>query len=304
MTETNTGIFTAPNACDYLEREACMQVEKLAPRIWTITDGVRRSIFLEGDSGVIAFDTFGTPAAARAYGQAIAQAVPEKPIKTIIYSHDHLDHAGFADDLAPGAEIIADEMCAKVISLRGAKGQLEPTRRLSGARNEIDIDGLRFTLLNPGPIHGSGNLSAWFAEDKLLFSSDTILPNARYGLMPDYHIWNFVRFMRGFLDLDWDTFVPGRYEVTDRVRFELGCDFIEAVQVESQRAFAEFVPIWVLDAMQGYVGGKLKERFGGLEGFDEHIGLIAVRIVHHYLMGGWGLEDTPDPGLVLADEVA
>ncbi len=304
MSTINTGIFTAPNAGEYLEREPDMQVQQLAGRLWTASDGLRRSIFLEGDTGVIAFDTFGTPGAARAYGKAIAQTLPEKPIHTIIYSHDHLDHAGFSDDLAPDAEIIADEMCAKVISLRGAKGQLEPTRRLSGAHNEMEIDGVSFTLLNPGPTHGSGNLSAWFAEDRLLFSSDTILPNARYGLMPDYHIWNFVRFMRSFLDLDWDTFVPGRYELTDRARFELGCDFIEAVQEESQKAFAEFVPIWVLDAMQGYVGGKLKERFGCLEGFDEHIGLIAVRIVHHYLMGGWGLEDTPEPGVVLADEVA
>jgi hypothetical protein len=24
--------------------------------------------------------------------------------------------------------------------------------------------------------------------------------------------------------------------------------------------------------------------------------------VHHYLMGGWGLEDTPDPAILLADE--
>ena len=28
-----------------------------------------------------------------------------------------------------------------------------------------------------------------------------------------------------------------------------------------------------------------------------------VRIVHHYLMGGWSLEDTPTPGILLADEV-
>ena len=68
-------------------------------------------------------DTFGTPGAARAYGRAIAQAIPEKPIRTIIYSHDHLDHAGFAADLAPDAEIIADEMCARVIEVRRAKGQ-------------------------------------------------------------------------------------------------------------------------------------------------------------------------------------
>jgi glyoxylase-like metal-dependent hydrolase (beta-lactamase superfamily II) len=304
MSELNTGIFTANNAREYLEREPEMNVERISERILTISDGVKRSLFLEGNSGVIAIDTFGTPGAARAYRKAIEATIPGKAITTIIYSHDHLDHAGFAADLAPDAEIIADEMCAKVIKLRQAKGQLAPTRVLSGIRNEVEIDGLQLTLLNPGPTHGTGNLAVYFAGEKLLFSCDTILPNARYGLMPDYHIWNFVKFMRGFLDLDWQTFVPGRFEVTDRARFEHGCDFIEAVQEEAQRAFAEFVPIWMLDAMQGYVTAKLQDRFGDLDGFHEHIGLIAVRIVHHYLMGGWGLEDTPSPDILLADQVA
>jgi len=304
MSDLNTGIFTADNAREYLEREPVMSVDQVSERMWTISDGVRRTLFLEGDSSILAFDTFGTPGAARAYRKAVEATIPGKSIATVIYSHDHLDHAGFADDFAPEAEIIADEMCARVIRLRQARGQRVPTRELSGTRHEMDIDGLQFTLLNPGPTHGTGNLSAHFAGENLLFSSDTILPNARYGLMPDYHIWNFVRYMRGFLELDWDTFVPGRYEVTNRERFVHGCDFIEAVQEESQRAFAEFVPIWVMDAMQGYLAAMLGDRFGDLDGFAEHIGLIAIRIVHHYLMGGWGLEDTPEPGFLLAEEVA
>jgi glyoxylase-like metal-dependent hydrolase (beta-lactamase superfamily II) len=304
MSDLNTGIFTADNAREYLEREPEMFVDRVSERMWTISDGVRRTLFLEGNSSIVAFDTFGTPGAALAYRKAVQATIPGKSIATVIYSHDHLDHAGYADDFAPEAEIIADEMCAKVIRLRQARGQRVPTRELSGTHHEMDIDGLQFTLLNPGPTHGTGNLGVHFAEEKLLFSSDTILPNARYGLMPDYHIWNFVKYMRGFLELDWDTFIPGRYEVTNRERFVHGCDFIEAVQEETQRAFAEFVPIWVMEAMQGYTAAKLGDRFGDLDGFAEHIGLIATRIVHHYLMGGWSLEDTPEPGILLADEVA
>lgn len=299
----NMGLFTNEDAQAYLAREPEMTVEQLSDRLWSISDGVYRTIFLEGDTSVVAFDTFGTPGKARAYARAIENATSGKPIGTIIYSHDHLDHAGFADDLAPEAEVIADEMCAKVVSLRQAQGQTQPTRTVSGEKNDINIDGVALTLLNPGPTHGTGNLSAWFKEESVLFSSDTILPNARYGLMPDYHIWNFVRFMRGFLDLEWKTFVPGRYEITTRAQFEKGCDYIEAIQEETQKAFVEFVPIWVMDAMHGYVSNSLKERFGDLDGFDEHIGLTSVRIVHHYLMGGWGLEDTPAPGILLAEEV-
>ena len=299
----NRGLFTTDRAQAYLAFEPEMVVEQLSERLWTISDGVCRTIFLEGREGVIAFDTFGTPGKARAYARAISEAIPGKDISTVIYSHDHLDHAGFAADLAPDAEIIADVICAKVIKLRQAEGQRLPIRVISGVKNSITVDGADLVLLNPGPTHGSGNLAAWFAGEKLLFSSDTIFANARYGLLPDIHLANFVRFMRGFLELDWDRFVPGRYAVSDRAGFTRGCDYIEAVQEACQQAFVEFVPIWAYEPMQGYVMNKLKDRFGDLDGFEEHVGLTAIRIVHHYLMGGWSLEDTANPGYILADEV-
>ena len=137
----------------------------------------------------------------------------------------------------------------------------------------------------------------------MLFSADTVLANARYGFMPDYHFANFLRFTRGFLELDWDCFVPGRYQLTDRDGFSRGVDFIEALMVACQQAFANFVPIWMYEPMKAYCVEQLAERFGDLDSFDAHIGQMAIRIVHHYLMGGWGLEDTPEAGVLLAGEV-
>jgi glyoxylase-like metal-dependent hydrolase (beta-lactamase superfamily II) len=300
----NRGNFTLPEADAYLQREPEMQVEPLSDRLYTISDGQVRTLFAAGDTGVIAFDTFGTPGKARAYQKAIAAKLPGKPISTIVYSHDHLDSAGFAADLAPDAEIIADEMCARVIKLRGAQGQLPPTRVLNGERHELTIDGVDLVLLNPGPLHGSGNLAAWFTEEKVLFSADTVLANARYGFMPDYHFANFLPFMRGFLELDFERFVPGRYEMTDRAGFERGVNFIEAVMNACQEAFVNFVPIWAYEPMKGFCMEQLGPEYGDLDGFEGHVGQMAIRIVHHYLMGGWGLEDTPDHQVLLADEVA
>ena len=301
MTE-HQGIFTSAAVQDYLSAEATVSSEQLSDRLWTVSDGKYRSVFVEAKSSVIAFDTFGTPARARAYAAEIGRRIPDKPVSTIIYTHDHLDHVGFAADLAPDATIVADEMTAKVISLRNADGQLAVTDVLSGQEHKVDFDGAEFTLLNRGPVHGTGHLSAYFDDENLFFSSDTILANARYGLMPDYHIANFVRIMRSFLDLDFERFVPGRYEVSDRKRFEEGCDYLEAMQIACQQAFISFTPIWVHDAMAAYVQNELGERFGHLDGFAEHSGQTAIRIVHHYLMGGWGLEDTPDPGILLAEQ--
>jgi hypothetical protein len=77
-------------------------------------------------------------------------------------------------------------------------------------------------------------------------------------------------------------------------------DYIDAIKVAAQEAFAEGVPIWVIDAMEPFVAERLRERFGDLEGFDRHIGIASIRIVHHYLMGGWGMEDTSQPDALLS----
>ncbi len=252
-----------------------MLTYQLSDRLWSVSDGQVRSIFVEGDHSVIAFDTFGTPGRARAYRSAVDSAIPGKPVGTIIYTHDHLDHAGFAADFAPAATIIADEMTAKVIKLREADGQLAVTQTLSGRENKLTLDGVEFLLINPGPTHGTGNLSAYFADERLLFSCDTILPNARYGLMPDYHLANFVRYMRELLELDFARFVPGRYEVTDRDRFSKGCDYIEAMAVACQQAFVEMVPIWVHDAMARHEARKVQlQQFAHI---SDEIGQVVIR---------------------------
>ena len=57
----NRGLFTLDAAQAYLAAEPEMTTEQLSPRLYSVTDGQVRTIFLEGDNTVIAFDTFGTP---------------------------------------------------------------------------------------------------------------------------------------------------------------------------------------------------------------------------------------------------
>ena len=78
----------------------------MSDRLWTASDGIYRSVLLDGDEGVIAFDTFWSPAAAGSYRTAIERVLPGREIHTVIYSHEHLDHCGFASDLAPEPEAL------------------------------------------------------------------------------------------------------------------------------------------------------------------------------------------------------
>lgn len=290
---TDRGLFRLDRSEAYLQAEPEAKVEPLTGEIHRITIHDRSTIVLEGPKSLVAVDTFGTPGRARVYRRTLHEEFDDKPIESIVYTHDHLDSSGFSRILAEEAEIIADERTARIVEERDFSSQIVPDVRLSADREYLERVGLSFQLIQPGPTHGTGNRALFVPEEKLLFMSDTILPNARYGLFPDYHLGNFIPSMRPLGNLDFNRFVPGRYGLMNREQFQEGCDYVEAIMNSAQHAFAEGLPIWERETIEQYTIETLEEEFGHLDGFKNHVGLSALRAAHHYLMGGWGLEDTP-----------
>ena len=75
--------------------------------------GLANSILIEGHDGAIVVDAMGSVESARAVKTAF-EAITTKPIRAIIYTHNHADHVfggkGFVEDLdAAGVEVISHE---------------------------------------------------------------------------------------------------------------------------------------------------------------------------------------------------
>ena len=283
---------------EYHRREPDLEVEPLADGVWTVADGDYRTIFARARESVVALNTFGTPGAARAYRRVIERTLGDARISTVICTIDHLDHAGCAAELAPDAERIGHELTGRVIERRGAEGQLPLTRVIDGDGEELDLDGLRVDVRYPGPTMGTGNLAVHLPEQRLMFMVGP-RADARYGLFPDVHLRHYAANVRSLLDRAIDRFIPGRSRPMSPAEVVTACEYVEALQEACQRAFAEGVPIWEYEPMERFVSAALRADFGSLGGFDRHVGIAAIRIVHHYLMGGWGLEDTTEPHRLL-----
>ena len=289
------GIFTISGALPIQSMWRDITYVPVRGNIWSACEGIYRTIFLEGKKGMIGFDTFSTPGGARAYKMAIGRVFPRKKTHTIIYSHDHLDHTGYAADLEPEAHIIAHELCAKVIAARKSDGQSVPHETWSGERRQFDIDGVRFEMIYPGPTHGDGNVAAYFPESRLLFMVDTVIPGVGYTFLPDWHFRPYVQTMRRFLSLDWDLFIPGHFWPVDRRGFEDNLNYYEVIGETAQHALAEGVDADDLGATTRYAQEKLEPRYGHLFRFDEYIGMNLMRYMKHYQTGGWGIEGNVPP---------
>lgn len=270
-----------------------MKPSEIADGVFTVTAGDRRAMFVAGGDGVVALNSFGSREAVGGYLDAIAavsgRAAPDVAIATI----DHLDHSGQTAELGAG-ELLAHELCATVMARRAAPGQRPADRVIARDGEELELAGMRFALLYRGPTQATGNLAVYLPERSVLFVAGP-RGDARYGLLPDFHLRHVTRIWRELAELHPDVVVPGRGPLMSAADLIRAADYLDAVKRASQEAFAEGVPIWVIQAMEPFVAQRLREGFGDLDGFERHVGITSIRVVHHYLMGGWGMEDTAEP---------
>jgi glyoxylase-like metal-dependent hydrolase (beta-lactamase superfamily II) len=288
--QEHCGIFTLGGNIPIQGAWRDITYQPVRDNIWTASEGIYRTIFLEGKKGTIAFDTLTTPGTARAYGAGIGRVFPKKSIHTIVYSHEHLDHTGYAADLAPDADIIAHDYANQVIVARQSDGQLPATEVWSGERRAYSIDACDFELIYPGPTHGDGNIAAYFPQSKVLFMVDTVAAGVGYCYLMDWHLAHYVQVMRRFLSLDWDVFVPGHFWMLDRKQFIEILDYWERLIETSQQAVIDGVNPHDMSDLRKYTDSKLGQTDRELFRFYEYAAINLSRYMQGYLSGGWGIE--------------
>jgi len=272
--------------------------EEVASGVFTVAAGDHRTAFVVGSGGVVALNSFGSRDRAQSYRQAIADAAGGAEPEIVVATIDHLDHTGATADFAPRAEIVAHELCARVIEGRGAPSQRLPQRPIRGGGEELELGGTRLALRYLGPTQGTGNLAVHLPEHRVLFLAGP-RGDARYGLLPDFHLRHVTRIWREIAALDVDVVIPARGRLMTTAELVRAADYLDAVKRACQEGFAAGLPIWEIETLGPFVSDRLREGFGDLPGFDRHIGITSIRVVHHYLMGGWGMEDTAEPDALL-----
>ena len=273
-----------------------LAVDQVAPGVWTAFDGRARTLVAEGVESVVCVNTLSDADSARALASVIADVTRGKPVGALVYAIDHLDQAGNGRELRP-AEVVAHELCARVVRGRGSVGQSAVTRTVRGSGEVLDLDGVHAALVYPGPSQGTGNLAVHLPALDLLYLTGP-RADARYGMFADVHVEHVAHSWRQLVALAPRVVVAGRGPILDTEGLARACRYVEALQFAMQKAFASGVPVWSLAAVREEALDRLTGDFGDLDGFREHVGLTALRVIHHYLMGGWGLEDGARPELL------
>jgi glyoxylase-like metal-dependent hydrolase (beta-lactamase superfamily II) len=155
------------------------ETEQLADGLYTFRYGAYRSLFMVTDKGVIVTDPI-SPEAAKEYRAAIA-AVTDLPVKYVVYSHAHWDHARggkiFKDE---GARFIAQERC--VTNMQESPNPDIVLPDITFKKNyHLKLGKAALDLYYFGPSHGTCLIVMIPRPHKMIYTVDIVTPRPAGG---------------------------------------------------------------------------------------------------------------------------
>jgi len=274
-----------------LSAQTRVHVEKLADGVWAgIPDkGANVGWFVIGD-GVIAVDAGGDNATGEAILKAIAESTGGKPVKAVVITHAHGDHAGGVRAFAAaGARIICQEsiagqLLAVVLQAKGgaddplaAKPNAKPVVESLSERSII-VDGVHNAqVFFLGAAHSKGDMVVYLVNDKILFIGD-LASNGRMPYMQSTDVdpdgWE--RALAALSHVAVDKMVPGHGQVGPASGLLESAAYVHAVNALAHK----FVAAGMNDELVNIQIHAPENQIKGLEVSDEHAQNVkaAVRV--------------------------
>lgn len=193
------GVFSSPATA-----RPAYQTTKIAPGLYSFGAGMAFNAFMITDDGVIVMDSFDKDFA-KASLEAIRK-LTDKPIKYVVYSHNHYDHISGAEVFkAEGATILSHEAAAGWLKNHPSPDVVMPDQTWSGAKSELRLGKSRINLLYFGANHGEGMTVFQFPDEHAIYTVDLVVPKrVGFTYMPDFSPREWERTLAEMDKLDFD----------------------------------------------------------------------------------------------------
>lgn len=181
------------------------ELTKVSDAVYSFRNMFHRTWFMVTDDGVIVADPINEGAAKAMLAEI--RKVTDKPVKYLLYSHEHADHASggqvFKD---AGATLVSHAACVE--HMQGA-GVTAATKTWTGA-HVISLGGKTVEMFNFGPSHGHCMAVMRIPSENLGFIVDIVSPGSvAFKTMRESDPDNWIATLRKVEAMDFDRFIPG-----------------------------------------------------------------------------------------------
>lgn len=223
-----------------------------------------------GRDYIIAVDTLISSKEAQRFINDI-RAVSDKPIKYVINTHYHLDHAlGNADFIRLGAAVVSHKNCKKNIKttaatiLQRAKNYGLTDEMMHGTKvaepsltfnsgMEIDLGDRQVELIYTNASHTDGSIVIYVPDTKTLFAGDILFTNFHPN-MGDGDIAGWIKVLDNVLTMDVAAIVPGhgplstKKDIQEMKEYLMTCERIGR-ELSAQGKDAKYIAAEILKAV-------------------------------------------------------
>ena len=178
-------------------------VKEIGNGLYVFRWWVYRNIFLVTDEGVIVTDPL-NPKAAGLLRREISK-ITDKPVKYVIYSHNHHDHiSGGTVFKEEGATFIAHTNVQKQLGDHPSPVTPLPNIVFDDTYT-VELGGRTVELSYFGPNHGDSLVVMRLPQEKILFVVDIVTPRrVAFRTMPDFWPDEWIRSLKEIEQLDFD----------------------------------------------------------------------------------------------------
>ena len=197
----STGLYESPANAQVLPDHTA----EIAEGVYSYGPGNEYfSMFVVTGEGVIAIESVNSEHAAGLL-QAIG-AVTEQPVRFLLHSHNHWDHASggqvFKD---AGATTIAHVEAVEWMTANPGRDMAVPDESWSGTRKDITLGGTTVELHYLGMNHGLGMTVFRLPEQGIVYVADLVTPGRLlFAIVPDFNIREWERSLEEIGQLEFD----------------------------------------------------------------------------------------------------
>jgi glyoxylase-like metal-dependent hydrolase (beta-lactamase superfamily II) len=181
------------------------------------TDGVyvfryqgHQSMFVVTPEGVIATDPISEnrPAAEAYLGEI--RKITQAPIRYVIYSHHHPDHAAGGKPFKDAGATFVAHKNAKDRLAQMNRPDIVPVDETVDDKRTLKVGSTELELLYVGRNHSDNSLVMRLPKERILFAVDFVpVQSLNFRAMPDSYLPDWHQSLEKVLALDWERLIPG-----------------------------------------------------------------------------------------------
>lgn len=210
------------------------EITKLADEVYLFRNRFHQAIFIITSQGVILTDPINPEAAT--WLKAELGKLTDKPVRYVIYSHDHADHISGGTAFAGTATFISHWKARQDILLENRPQTPVPEVTFSD-RLFLDLGGTHVELIYVGRNHSDNSIVVLLPQHKLLFAVDFIpVEGVAYRTMLDSYPEDWIESLRLVEQLDFEVLVPGHGEIGRKEHVRMFREYLQELMAGVREA--------------------------------------------------------------------